>query len=199
MKNRIALALMGLLSAISITQGRDDDSTSEAQSPSVVLVYSKDGGNSMSGLCQDEGQNTLCNLTEVKIIPPDTKSADEAERKLLQELKQGPDKAKREFAKVAAEMKEHAGKIRADPNLGPKRRRYFEKMLAAAEAQDLRRWAHVSVEQDRHTCHIWSNQFDLAFHRIGPRKWVTDAVPVGPCRIVEVWEMTAADKEAHTR
>jgi hypothetical protein len=95
-------------------------------------------------------------------------------------------------------MKEHAGKIRADPNLGPKRRRYFEKMLAAAEAQDLRRWAHVSVEQDRHTCHIWSNQFDLAFHRIGPRKWVTDAVPVGPCRIVEVWEMTAADKEAHS-
>lgn len=95
MKNRIALALMGLLSAISITQGRDDDSTSEAQSPSVVLVYSKDGGNSMSGLCHDEGQNTLCNLTEVKIIPPDTKSADEAERKLLQELKQGPDKAKK--------------------------------------------------------------------------------------------------------
>lgn len=27
---------------------------------------------------------------------------------------------------------------------------------------------------------------------------VTDAVPVGPCRIVEVWEMTAADKEAHS-
>src|SRR5262249_53426320 len=111
----------------------------------------------------------------------------------------GPTRQKREFAKVAAEMKEHAGKIRADPNLGPKRRRYFEKMLAAAEAQDLRRWAHVSVEQDRHTCHIWSNQFDLAFHRIGLGKWVTDAVPVGPCRIVEVWEMTAADKEAHTR
>src|SRR5262245_41783040 len=63
----------------------------------------------------------------------------------------GPTRQKREFAKVAAEMKEHAGKIRADPNLGPKRRRYFEKMLAAAEAQDLRRWAHVSVEQDRHT------------------------------------------------
>src|SRR5262245_22984002 len=108
MRNRIAIALMGFMSAVSIARG-GGDSTSKAPSPSVVLVYSKDGANSISGDCHDEGQKTLCNLTEIRIIPPDTKSADEHERKALQDFKQDPDKAKKEFAKFAAEMKEQAG------------------------------------------------------------------------------------------
>jgi hypothetical protein len=188
MKNRIALAVIGLLSAVSIAQSRDEGSSANAPSPTIVLVFSEDGADNISGSCHDEGQNTLCDLTEVKIIPPDTKRVNEDVRKTLQEAKKDPDKAKHELAKIAT------AKVRADPNVGPKRRRILDEALAAAQAQDVKRWVHAVAERDRHTCHIWTQQYQLNFHRIGQRKWVSDAVPQGICRIVEAWEITAADE-----
>ena len=101
----------------------------------------------LQGLCHDEGRYTLCDITEIRIVVPDAKRVPEDERKLLQEFKKDPEKAKMELAKAAADLKDTSAKVRADPTLGPKARRNFEDLLAA-ETQDLKRWAHAAVESD---------------------------------------------------
>jgi len=54
-------------------------------------------------------------------------------------------------------LKKTTAKVRSDPTISPKVRRNFEEMLAAAEAQDAKRWARAAVESDRRTCHIWTS------------------------------------------
>jgi len=93
------------------------------------------------------------------------------------------DDAAKEWTKVLADLQDTIPKARSDPSISPKVRRNFEEMLAAAEAHDVERWAHAAVEPDRHTCHLWTSNYQLKFHRVGPRKWVTDAEPEGLCQI----------------
>jgi len=190
-----AFALICTLSS-PIVQAGSDDPKEPAQAPVGILVYSKDGSDSLQGFCRDEGRYTVCDVTEVRIIPPNIKRADDDERNMLQEFKKDPEKAKKEFIDVAADLKKTTEKVRSDPSISPKVRRNFDEMLAAAEAHDVERWAHAAVESDRHTCHLWTSNYQLKFHRVGPRKWVTDAEPEGLCRIVNVWEMTADDEHA---
>ncbi len=192
----LAVALTSILS-VPIARAGSDGSKGPAQSPDGILVYSKDGSDSLQGFCHDEGRYTICDVTEVRIIAPDIKRVDENERKTLEEFKkEDTEKAKKEFLDVTADLKKNIEKVRSDPTISPKVRRNFEEMLAAAEAQDVERWAHASFESDRHTCHVWTSNYQLKFHRVGPRKWVTDAEPEGLCGIVNVWEMTADDEDA---
>ena len=191
---RISFVLGGVALLSSAALAEKDDSKTPARSPAGILVYSKDGSDSMQGLCHDEGRFTVCDVTEIRIIPPDMKRIDEEERKLLEAAKKDP-RTKDELTHGGADMRETMEKLRADPDFGPKARRIWEEMTAALEAKDLARWAHASMEQDRHTCHIMTSQSYLRFHRVGPRKWITDAEPEGLCRIVNVWEMTADDKD----
>jgi len=194
----------GILAAFALTilsspivDAGSDNPKEPARSPVGILVSSKDGSDSLQGFCSEEGQYTVCDVTEVRIIPPDLKRIDENERKALQELKNEPaDEAAKEWTNVLAGLKKTAEQVRSDPSISPKMRRYFEDMLAAAEAHDVERWVHASTEADRHTCHLWTSNYQLKFHRLGPRKWVTDAEPEGICRIVNVWEMTADDEKA---
>src|SRR5438067_8709186 len=93
-----------------------------AKSPAGILVRSKDGSDSLQGLCHDEGRYTICDVTEVRIIPPDIKRVDDDERNMLQEFKKDPEKAKKDLAGVLTGMKETTAKVRSDPTIGPKLR-----------------------------------------------------------------------------
>src|SRR6266566_3701940 len=179
-----AFALTSILSSSPMAQAGSGDPKEPAQSPLGVLVSTKDGSDSLQGFCHDEGRHTVCDVTEVRIIPPDLKRVDEDERKMLEEFKKDPEQAKKEFLNVAADLEKTVAKVRSDPTISPKVRHNFEEMLAAAQAHDVERWAHAAVESDRHTCHLWTSNYQLKFHRVGPRKWVTDAEPEGICRIV---------------
>jgi hypothetical protein len=75
----LAFALLSVLSS-PVARAGSEDPKGPAQSPVGILVYSKDGSDSLQGFCRDEGRNTICDVTEVRIIPPDVKRADENER-----------------------------------------------------------------------------------------------------------------------
>jgi hypothetical protein len=190
----MAFALISILSLPS-AEVRGEDPKDPAPSPMGISVRSKDGSDSLKGFCHEEGQHSVCDVTEVRIHPPDLKHLDEEVRNTLQEFKEGPE-AKKHLRDIAGNLKEDAAKVRADSTSGPKLRRISEDTLAAAQAQDVERWAHAVWELDRRTCHIRMSRYQLKFHRVGPRKWVTDAEPEGECRIVNVWEMTADDEQA---
>ena len=113
-----AFALTSILSS-PMAQAGSGDPKEPAQSPLGVLVSTKDGSDSLLGFCHDEGRYTICDVTEVRIIPPDLKRVDEDERKMLEEFKKDPEQARKEFLKVAAEFK----KISQSPRAADRRSR----------------------------------------------------------------------------
>src|SRR5262245_4954209 len=146
----VACTLISILSLPSAEVRADE---APAQSPTGISVRSKDGSASLQGSCKEQGRYTVCDVTEVRIFPPNLKRVDEEARKMLresnQEFKKDPEKRKKELRDAAVDLKETVAQVRADPTIGPKARRNFEDMLAAAEAQDVKRMVHASVESDR--------------------------------------------------
>jgi hypothetical protein len=157
--------------------------------PGFVLGYNKDASDSIKGSCRPAEEGTIaCDFTKVLFFPPDTKSADADEQKIVADARKDPENAKQGMAKTR-DNREKA----KDVVMGPKGRQQWNDLVKAAESGDTKRWAHALTESDRRACHLMVYTYTRKFHRIGVRKWLSEQAPEGPCQAVEVWELSSDD------
>jgi hypothetical protein len=161
--------------------------------PWVVLAYTKDGSGNIRGTCIDAGRDGIsCDFVEVYFMPPSNEEAEKSERDMLALFKNDPKEAQREVAQSRGAFTAAKSETPKKP-IGPKLEREFANVREALGSDDPSRMAHALVEHERHTCKLISQSWTSKFHRIGTRKWLSDAEPIGACRVVQVMELSSDD------
>jgi hypothetical protein len=106
-------------------------------------------------------------------------------------FKNDPEQAKREMTTARTVTAAANAEVAKKP-VSPKSKKEFADMTEALASNDPGRIAHALVAHERHTCKLFTQSW-TAFHRIGTRKWLSDAEPEGLCRVVQVMELSSDD------
>jgi len=196
MNRSFRVALHAIIVAATVASAPAQEAASPTErSPGMVLGYNKNASGSIQGVCHPAAKDTLaCDFTEVLLLGPFTRDADEQERQMVAAIKADPEKAKQEMTTTAAQMRD--GRDRAKDAIGPKGKQNFDSVLTAAESGDPERLAHALTERGRHRCHLFVFTYAPTFRRIGVRKWLSERTTGGPCRSVQVWELSSDDDRA---
>lgn len=200
----LAIALLGGPPVVLVVLGQEKipETTSDRSAiyPQFFKLYSKDGGESLTGFCSplvpsqsdDPTQVTkvTCKFTHVRFEapkpdqPPFPRSLKEAIKivpGLEKEWRDNPQKNEKEFSEGLHGFKQDfcsassadrtfiEARIRA-PETGPKRRSYYEAVIAACSNKNpfelLRRLS------DQRACSLWVDQFALEFKRVQKGQWL---------------------------
>ena len=185
--------------------------------PGVFKVYSKDGRESLGAVCTPKSPNpdpktvheVTCAFVYVRFVPPPERPKgalweivlmeliEKEDPKLAEEVKRNPkrlDDLKREMNE---ELKDQIRPICSgeggvekklhDPQIGPKRKKYFQGLLEACSAKD------PFVVMDRlssiefRTCKLSVDTFSIDFKRIGEGKWLYTSGPRGVCSTLKMY------------
>ena len=173
--------------------------------PDFFQVYSYDGRQSLKAKCSPKTADVItCNFILVEFLPPkrpeETDISPEAQAKrdpkFAEEMRNNPkkvreqwtkeiDKTRKEFCapsskeRIAFETKMH------DPQIGPKRKKFFQQVLEACSAKDPQVYADSMTSMEKRTCRLMVLAFSLDFKRIGKGQGFSDrGGPQGLCNIV---------------
>jgi hypothetical protein len=215
----LALALMGGPSALSVVSGQQKKPGSKSDSyPTFFKVYSKDGRESLTATCRPNDLGSVvnlltCTVVNVRVIPPDERpdkdtiplSVGEAlkgDPSLAQEVRKNPKNVEQELRKGLERVKEEfcspSSKERVaietnirDPDMGPKRKDYYEQLIAACADKDPRLFFKRLLDLEQRTCGLWVDQFTLEFKKVREGQWLyRQETPGLFSKVLKVYELT---------
>lgn len=194
----LALTLFEVTFAASVTLSQQKELDSKGdQYPTFFKVYSQDGRESLTASCTPinvklDAKRVSCNFVNVRIIPPKkrqfkthfpltieetlkkvpelaneyNKNPKEFKQKWITELK----KAKRKFCKPS--FKKKIEKKINNPAIGPKRKSYYQKVLAACSVEDPRIYFRRLEDLEHRTCSLFIDNFTLEFKEVDEGQWL---------------------------
>lgn len=212
----VAIALVGVPYAASIALGQQDKPASKSdQYPTFFKVYSKDGRESLTATCTPIESHPIvdqvtCKFTHVRFQFPSSDkttiplSVEEAlaDPSLAEEVKKNPKKFEQELRMALEKVKQDfcspsskeriaiETKIRA-PEVGPKRKSYFQQLIAACADKDPMVFFQPMVDLQRRTCDLWVDQFTLDFKKAREGQWLyRQETPGLLSKVLKVYELT---------
>lgn len=213
----VGIALMGLPYAASIALGQQDKPASKSdQYPTFFKVYSKDGRESLTATCTPITSHPIvdqvtCKFIHVRFqfpssdktnIPLSVEEALKADPSLAEEVKKNPKKFEQELRTALEKVKQDfcspsskeriaiETKIR-DPEIGPKRKSYFQQLIAACADKDPTVFFQRMMHMQRRTCDLWVDQFTLDFKKAREGQWLyRQETPGLLSKVLKVYELT---------
>ena len=184
--------------------------------PDFFQVYSYDGRQSLKAKCSPKTTDVItCNIILVEFLPPkrpeetDILLEAQAKRdpKFAEEMRKNPKKVREQWTKemektrkefCAPSSKEKIAfetKMR-DPQIGPKRKKFFQQILEACSAKDPQVYADSMTSLEKRTCRLLVLAFSLDFKRIGKGQWFSDrGGPQGLCNVVGTYSLKQDEKD----
>lgn len=78
-----------------------------------------------------------------------------------------------------------------DPEIGPKRKSYFQQLIAACSDKDLTLFFQRMMDLQRRTCDLWVDQFTLEFKKVREGQWLyRQETPGLLSKVLKVYELT---------
>jgi len=213
----VAVALTGapLTAAIVLGQQKKPD-TKPDRHPTFFKVYSKDARESLTASCTPTDLSPVvsqvsCKFVHVRFQPPepdktdiplsveeaikvDPKLAQEVRknpRKLEQELRTGLEKVKRDFCSPSSKERIAIETKMRDPEMGPKRKSYYQQWLAACADKDPKVFVKRMLDLERRTCGLWVDHFTLEFKKVREGQWLyRQETPGLLSKVLKVYELT---------
>jgi len=213
----VVVVIIGGQSAASVVLGQEKTpGTKSDDYPIHFKVYSKDGRESLTASCmpidlRSSVDQVTCNFIHVRFEPPQqdkpsiplsVEEALKADPSLEQEVGKDPRKFEQEFRKgleaakqdlcsssskdrIALETKMH------DPEIGPKRKSYFQQWLAACSNKDPTVFFQRMLDLERRTCDLWVDHFTLEFKKVREGQWLYRQERPGLLsKVLKVYELT---------
>ena len=185
----VAAAPTGALPTAPIVWGQEK----EPSVPGFFKVYSRDGRESLTATCRPIDLNPVVNQVTCKFvhvrfnlpeerpgktdIPLSVEEALKAEpslaeevrknpKKFEQELRKGLEKAKQEFCLPSSKERVAIETKMREPEIGPKRKDYYQQLLAACADKDPSLFFRRVRDLERRTCGLWVDHFTLEFRKV---------------------------------
>ena len=213
----VAVALMGVPYAASIALGQQGKPASKSDEyPTFFKVYSKDGRESLTATCTPIQSHSIvdqvtCKFIHVRFqfpssdktnIPLSVEEALKADPSLAEEVKKNPKKFEQELRRGLEKVKQDfcspsskeriaiETKIR-DPEIGPKRKSYFQQLIAACADKDPLVFFQRMMDLQRRTCDLLVYQFTLDFKKVREGQWLyRQETPGLLSKVLKVYELT---------
>lgn len=213
----VAVAPLGCLLSVSVVLGQQKELSHMAGSyPTVFKVYSRDGRESVAASCTPVDLKPIvnqvtCKFVHVRFEPPQpdktriplsTKDALDANPSLEQEVSKNPKKFEQEFIQGLEAAKQEfcsspskegiaiETKMR-DPGIGPKRKSYFQEMIAACSDKDPTVFFRRMLDLERRTCGLWIDHFTLDFKKVREGQWLfRQESPSLLSKVLKIYELT---------
>ncbi|HEX9757480.1 MAG TPA: hypothetical protein VGB26_06720 [Nitrospiria bacterium] len=215
----VAVALAGTSFTAPIVFGQQSESGTKADHyPTFFKVYSKDGRESLTASCTPIDLSTVVNQVTCKFIhvrfdlpeerpdktaiPLSVEEALKADPTLAQEVKKNPKKFEQEMRKGLEKVKQGfcspSSKERVaietkmrDPEMGPKRKNYYQQWLAACSDKDPSVFVKRMLDLERRTCGLWVDHFRLEFKKAREGQWLyRQETPGLLSKVLKVYELT---------
>jgi hypothetical protein len=215
----VALALAGTSFTAGGAFGQQRDLGSKADRyPDFFKVLSKDGRESLTARCSPIDASTVsCKFLTVRFVPPQERpgkrevpatleEALRADPQLAQEAKKDLKRFEREWREGQTAFKQDfcspnsASRVALETRMreaesGPKRRRYYEQLLAACANKDpavfAKRMVELMADVERRTCGLWVDLFTLEFKEVGEGQWLyRQETPGRLSKVLKIYELT---------
>ncbi len=149
-----------------------------------------------------------CNFIYVRFDTPDNKTLDkeyETAEKAISESRKHPDqlaKDMKDFPAKPDDLVQIQKRLR-DPNTGPKTKQQLGAMLRVFSAKmspdNFKALVDLEREHDAHSCTlvVWQDP-STEFERIGPTKWLANAVDEGVCKVARTYALAGENEWSWT-
>jgi hypothetical protein len=173
-----------------------------ARAPAAFKVYSQDGRESLTASCRTIHpvlDQVTCNFVHVRFERSGKTEVTPGSRLLLPEeiLKATPSVAQQLRQEVCLPSSKDRAAIEAkmrEPEIGPKRKAYYQRLLAACALKDVNVFIARMYDLERRTCDLWVDQFTLEFKKIREGHWVHQQQAPGLLsKDLKVYELTTGD------
>lgn len=187
----VAISLIGGPLAASVVLGQQKElGTKIDQYPAFFKVYGKDGRESFTASCtpidlKPVVNQVTCEFVHVRFNLPEERSGKtdmplSVEEAVKQEFCSSPSKGR--FA-IETKMR--------DPGIGPKRKSYFQEMIAACSDKDPTVFFRRMLDLERRTCGLWVDHFTLEFKKVREGQWLfRQETPGLLSKVLKVYELT---------
>jgi len=210
----LAAAPTGALLADSIVLGQEK----KPSPPFAFKVYSRDGRESLTATCRPIDLNPVVNQvtckfvhvrfslpeerpgkTEIHLSVEDALKADPSlaeevrknPKKFEQELRKGLEKVKQDFCSPSSKERAAIETKMRDPEMGPKRKSYYQQWLAACADKDPTVFVKRMLDLERRTCGLWVDHFTLEFRKVRDGQWLyRQETPGLLSKVLKVYELT---------
>jgi len=218
----ILITLAGAAPASRIASAQQSNPSSGREPdphPANFKVYSAVGRESLTATCSavlaaspptpaEENpviSQVMCKFIHVRFNPPDQRDLRAQLEEALKDRLATQEDRERLWSEVVETHKREgcapSSKERAaieansrDPNLGPKLRTYYQRLLTACANKDPQVFFKQSFDAVRRTCSLWVDTFSLPFKRIGRGQWLyRQETPGGLSKALKVYELTRSD------
>lgn len=213
----VAVALIGAPVAAPVASGQEKKpDTKPDHYPEFFKVYSKDGRESFTATCTPielrlSVDQVTCKFVHVRFQPPQPDkitiplSVEEAlktDPRVEQDVRKDPKKFEQEFSKGLETVKQDfcssSSKERVametkmrDPEIGPKRKNYFQQWLAACSDKDPKVFFKRMLDLERRTCNLWVDHFTIEFKKVREGQWLyRQETPGLLSKVLKVYELT---------
>lgn len=180
--------------------------------PTFFKVYSKDGRESLTATCNPiqpypPVNQISCKFINVRFQPPDLQKIvfpptvedlikadpslkNEDPQKIKKELEKGMEKAKQDICSSPEERKAIEKRIH-NPVIGPKRKKYYQQLIASCAYKDPSEFFKILYDIERKTCNLWVDEFTLEFIRVRDGQWLYKQEKPGfLSKVLKIYELT---------
>jgi len=214
----VAVTLMGEPLAASVVLGQQKELGAKAdQYPAFFKVYGKDGRESLTASCTPIDLKPIVNQVTCKFIhvrfdlpgkrpgeidmPLSVEEAVKTIPGLAEEVRKNPKKVEQEFIQGLETNKQlfcssPSGRIATetkmrDPGIGPKRKSYFQEIIAACSNKDPTVFFRRLLDLERRTCGLYIDHFTLEFKKVREGQWLFRQERPGLLsKVLKVYELT---------
>lgn len=213
----VAIVPMGTTFDASVASDQQNKSGAKPnQYPTFFKVYSKDGRESLTATCAPSQPHSTvdqvtCKFVHVRFQPPepdkttvpltvedalkaDPSLAEEIRkdpRKVEQELRMALEKAKQDFCSSSSEGRIAIETKMRDPAIGPKKKSYFQQLIAACADKDPILFFKRMLDLKQRTCDLWVDHFTLEFKKVKEGQWLYQQETPGALnKVLKVYELT---------
>jgi len=214
----VAVTLMGEPLAASVVLGQQKELGAKAdQYPAFFKVYGKDGRESLTASCTPIDLKPIVNQVTCKFIhvrfnlpeerpdktdmPLSVEDALKTVPGLAEEVRKNPKKVEQEFIQGLETVKQvfcssPSGRIAIetkmrDPGISPKRKSYFQEIIAACSNKDPTVFFRRLLDLERRTCGLYIDHFTLEFKKVREGQWLFRQERPGLLsKVLKVYELT---------
>jgi hypothetical protein len=213
----VAVSVIGGPCGASVVLGQQKKpATKSDHYPTFFKVYSRDGRESLTATCTPSQlhpsvTHVTCQFVHVRFQPPredkttiplsvkealklDPRLEQEVRKntkKFEQEINKGLATAKQDFCSSSSKEKTAIETKMLDPEIAPKRKVYFQQLIAACSDKDPIVFFQRLLDLERRTCDLWVDHFTLAFRKGREGQWLYRQESPGLLsKVLKIYELT---------
>ncbi len=127
----------------------------------------------------------------LKTIPGLAEEVRKNPKKFEQEFIQGLETIKQDFCSSTSKERIAIETKMRDPGIGPKRKSYFQGVIAACSDKDPVVFFRRMLDLERRTCDLWIDHFTLEFKKVREGQWLfRQETPGLLSKVLKVYELT---------